>query len=233
MSGEVFHSIAEANAEVERLVAQLDARPFQQRDGSRDDAFFGEERAALNPLPEARFEMYEWRRCKVSPDYHVQVDYMRYSVPWRLVGHEVDVRIGSATVAVLEGGEVVAEHPRLSGRRGQYSTRPEDMPERHREASSLWTRGYFERRAAEVGPEARALISKVLDSHPVEPQGYVPCSNILSLAKGGRRDILEEACRMVNAAGAVPSYTRVRNAMSAIRAERAEGVGVSRMVINF
>lgn len=49
MSGEVFHSIAEANAEVERLVAQLDARPFQQRDGSRDDAFFGEERAALNP----------------------------------------------------------------------------------------------------------------------------------------------------------------------------------------
>lgn len=225
MSGEVFHSIAEANAEVERLVAQLDARPFQQRDGSRDDAFFGEERAALNPLPEARFEMYEWRRCKVSPDYHVQAACMRYSVPWRLVGHEVDVRIGSATVAVLEGGEVVAEHPRLSGRRGQYSTRPEDMPERHREASSLWTRGYFERRAAEVGPEARALISKVLDSHPVEPQGYVPCSNILSLAKGGRRDILEEACRMVNAAGAVPSYTRVRNAMSAIRAERAEGVG--------
>ena len=225
MAGEAFHSVAEANAEVERLVAQLDARPFQQRDGSRDDAFFGEERAALNPLPEARSGMHEWRRCKASPGCHVQAACMRHPVPWRLVGHEVDVRIGSAAVAVLDGGEVVAEHPRLAGRRGQHSTRPEDMPDRHREASSLWTRSYFERRAAEAGPEARALVPEALDPHPAGPQGHVPCPDMLSLAKGGRRDILEEACRMVNAAGAVPSCTRARNAMSAIRAERAEGGG--------
>ena len=76
-----------------RLVDALNARPFSRREGCRDDAFFGEEMAALNPLPAEPFELYEWRRCKVSPDYHVQCDRMRYSVPYRLVGRTVDVRL--------------------------------------------------------------------------------------------------------------------------------------------
>ena len=44
-------SLDELNAEVLRLVDALNARPFSRREGCRDGAFFGEERAALNPLP--------------------------------------------------------------------------------------------------------------------------------------------------------------------------------------
>lgn len=219
LAGERFTSLDELNAEVRRLVDALNARPFSRREGCRDDAFFGEERAALNPLPEAPFEWCEWRRCKVSPDYHVQCDHMRYSVPHRLVGRTVDVRLGASTVAVLDGGETVAEHPRLRGRRGQYSTDPAHMPPEHAEAQSLWTRAWFERRAGEIGPEAKRLIGSVLDAHPIEAQGYVPCSNILSLSKRGRAAELEAACARINASGGTATYTRVKNTMSAIRAE--------------
>lgn len=85
LAGERFTSPDELNAEVRRLVGALNARPFARRDGCRDDTFFGEERAALNPLPATPFERCEWRRRKVSPDYRVQRDHMRYSVPHRLV----------------------------------------------------------------------------------------------------------------------------------------------------
>lgn len=99
LAGERFASIDELNAEVRRLVDALNARPFVRREGC-----FGEERAALNPLPPESFEWYEWRRCKVSPDYHVQCDYIHYSVPYRLVGRTPDVRLGASSVDVLDGG---------------------------------------------------------------------------------------------------------------------------------
>ncbi len=219
LADERLTSLDELNREVRRLVDALNAR--ERAEGSRDDAFFGEERAALNPLPGAPFELYEWRRCKVSPDYHVQCDHMRYSVPHRLVGRTVDVRLGAASVAILDGGETVAEHRRLRGRKGQYSTDPAHMPPEHLEAQSLWTREWFERRAGEVGPETKRLIGSVLDAHPIEAQGYVPCSNILSLSRRGRTAELEAACAKLNAFGGTATYTRVKNTMAALRAEAA------------
>lgn len=65
LAEERLTSFDELNAEVRRLVDALNARPFSRREGCRDDAFLGEERAALNPLPAAPFEWCEWRRRKV------------------------------------------------------------------------------------------------------------------------------------------------------------------------
>ena len=93
------------------------------------------------------------------------------------------------------------------------------MPPERAEARSLWTRAWFERRAGEIGPEAKRLVGSVLDAHPIEAQGCVPCSNILSLSKRGRAAELEAACARINASGGTATYTRVKNTMSAIRAE--------------
>lgn len=93
------------------------------------------------------------------------------------------------------------------------------MPPEHLEAQSLWTRAWFERRAGEIGPETRRLIGSVLDAHPIEAQGYVPCSNILSLSRRGRAAELEAACAKINAAGGTATYTRVKNTMAAARSE--------------
>lgn len=219
LADERLTSMGGLNREVARLADALDARPLSRRDGSRDEAFLGEERAALNPLPEADFEWCERRRCKVSPDCHVQRDRMRHSAPCRLVGRRPDVRLGAPTVAVLDGGGVVAEHPRLRGGRGQHSTDPAHMPPEHAEAQSLWTRGWFERRAGEVGPEARRLVGTVLDARPMEAQGHVARSNILSLSRRGRAAELEAACARTNRAGGAATHARAKNTMSALRAE--------------
>jgi hypothetical protein len=51
------------------------------------------ERSTLKPLPAKSYEFGEWRKAKVHPDYHIEVARAYYSVPYRLIGERVDVRL--------------------------------------------------------------------------------------------------------------------------------------------
>ena len=107
-----FYTLGEFNGFCLERTRWLNARPFSAREGSRDSVYEAEERPHMQPLPAERYEMCEWRSCKVAPDYHVMVDYMRYSVPFRLIGEQVDVRLSDSRVTVMSGGAPVAEHAR-------------------------------------------------------------------------------------------------------------------------
>ena len=162
----VFYTLAEFNEYCAGRVDWLNDRPFSDKDGSRRDAFLDGEAGELLPLPAERFELCEWRRCKVAPDYHVRIDYMHYSVPHALIGRSVDVRVSAGRVTVFDGGDPVAEHARLFGRKGQYSTAAEHMPANHRELDSPWSPERFVSWAAKIGMETEAAIRAVLDRGP-------------------------------------------------------------------
>jgi len=122
-----FFSLTEANAAIRKLVAAVNAKPFQLREGSRQ-SFFGEvEKAALRPLPGTPYTFPRWKTARVHPDYHVQVEKALYSVPYTLVREEVDVRLTLAAVQIFHKGLRVATHPRLH-RKGQVRTHPEHHP---------------------------------------------------------------------------------------------------------
>ena len=217
-----FYTIGEFNEFCAEKVAWLNSRPFSAKDGSRDSVFEEEERMHLMPLPAERYEMCEWRSPKVAPDYHVVVDYMRYSVPYRLVGEQTDVKLTSSSVTVLHGGEVVAVHPRLHGRKGQYSTLDDHMPENHAALDNPWSPARFTSWAKRIGPETAAAIDCVLASRSIVEQSFVSCRNILGLSKTYTPALLERACAKMNAASALPSYTGLKNAILAVKAADAE-----------
>ena len=104
-----FYSLEEFNGFCLERVRWLNARPFSAKEGSRDSVYEDEERACMQPLPSERYEMCEWRSREVAPDYHVTVDYVRYSVPSRPVGEQVDVRPSDSRVTVMSGGGAVAD----------------------------------------------------------------------------------------------------------------------------
>jgi transposase len=218
-----FYTLEELNEYCLGRVRWLNGRPFSQKDGSRDDVYEAEERPCMQPLPEEPYERCEWRSAKVAPDYHVTIDYMHYSVPHALIGRQVDVRLSASRVTVLAGGEVVAEHRRLRGRKGQYSTAVDHMPESHRQMDSPWSRERFESRARRIGPETGRAISRLLDSRPIVEQAFVPCRNVLGLSKSYSPELLERACAMSNAASAVPSYTACKNSILSLEAADAKG----------
>lgn len=107
-----FFTLAELNAAIRSLVLQLNTKPFRKRPGSRAEVFATLEAPALKALPDAPYEYAQWKRAKIHPDYHVEIDRHYYSVPYPLVGKTVDVRYSNATVEIFHRGKRVASHLR-------------------------------------------------------------------------------------------------------------------------
>jgi transposase len=88
-----FFSLEELNGAIATLLDALNRRPFKKMSGSRRSHFLERDQPALRPLPARAYEFAEWRLAKVHPDYHVEVGRAYYSVPYRLIGERLDVRL--------------------------------------------------------------------------------------------------------------------------------------------
>jgi len=88
----VFFTLDEANAAIRELVAAVNARPLTtNRTLTRRRLFEEREKPLLKPLPAEPFVIGRWSRYKLAPDYHVSIEGVAYSVPYRLIGRHVDV----------------------------------------------------------------------------------------------------------------------------------------------
>lgn len=176
-------------------VRWLNSRPFSTKEGSRDSVYGAEERPHMQPLPSERHGMRGWRSREAAPDHRVTVDYMRYSVPFRLIGEQVDVRLSdSRATAMSGGGGRRRARRRLRGHKGQYSTLVEHMPPAHAAMDSPWSRERFSSWAHRIGTETGAAVDRLLDSRPIVEQAFVPARNILGLSKSYSPQLLERAC---------------------------------------
>lgn len=59
---------------------------------SRRELFERIDRPALKPLPAEPYQYAEWKKCRVAPDYHIEIDGHYYSVPSRLIRMQVETR---------------------------------------------------------------------------------------------------------------------------------------------
>ena len=165
----------------------------------RQELFEVLDRPALRPLPLSRFQSFEWKAARVNIDYHVAVDGHYYSVPFRLVGKELEARFTATTVLLLHKGRRVATHPR-SYKRGHYSTIKEHMPKAHQKHLD-WSPSRLTRWASKVGPRTFDLVNTILRERRHPEQGYRACLGILRLAKRYDKPRLEAACARAMAAG--------------------------------
>ncbi len=77
---------------------------------------FAVEQPLLTPLPAEPFDAARLLRARVDGRSRVCVRQNYYSVPARFAGRRLAVRLSATTVEVLEGGRVVAQHERATGR---------------------------------------------------------------------------------------------------------------------
>jgi len=187
-----FFSLAELNEALRELLAEYNRLPFQKLEGCRESLFLALDRPALRALPERPYEYAEWRKARVSIDYHVEVDRHYYSVPYQLLGAPVEVCLSAHTVEILHKGQRVASHLR-SFRRGGHTTVLSHMPPHHREYVD-WSPERLVRWAQQTGAAAAQVVEQILASrtHPV--QGYRACLGVLRLGKHHGPARLEAAC---------------------------------------
>ena len=227
LADRTFASLDELNAAIAEQVEVINSRtPFRGEARSRREWFEDVERQELLDLPAQRWEPVAWRKAKVHRDWHIQIDTVKYSVPFRFAGLSVDVRIIGDTLDVIADGEIIATH-RAGQRRNEYVTDPEHQPAHLADSMNLWTRAYFLRQAAKVGPGTVAALQQLLDAKKIEAQGFRSCMNILDLGKRGNRALLEQACCQLTDADddRQITYTAVKNRITALRAQQDQRPG--------
>jgi len=190
---EQFYSLEALNARISELLEDLNHRPMKHFGGTSRRALFEEvEQSSLRPLPDRPFEVSEWRRAKVAPDYHITVDHHHYSVPYSLHREEVEVRLTSTTTEVFFKGKRVAAHSR-SHQKYRHTTDPAHMPEAHR---AVFEGGRQMRAWAEhVGPSTRALVERIFEAQPFEVQGWRSVQGLRRLEAKYSPARLEAACK--------------------------------------
>jgi len=188
-----FFSLSELNAAIRQLLDELNTRMMRGYGASRADLFTTLDRPHLQPLPEQAYEFARWKRARVAPDYHVEVDSSWYSVPFGLIRQEVDVRVCGAVVEIFHRGSRVASHPRCPGRRS-HVTLPEHMPSAHRRHAE-WTPARMLDAAMKLGPSVAAFCEAVMADRPHPEQGFRTCLGVLALARSFDAKRLDAACR--------------------------------------
>lgn len=122
------------------------------------ELFEREERDHLRPLPPQRWERALWTTAKVAQDSHVAVAGALYSIPWRYVGREVEVRLTERVVEVYLDGELIKTHLRRA--RGRQ-TDPNDLPP-DKVAFFQRTPQWCLAQAALLGPAVRQAVEEIL-----------------------------------------------------------------------
>jgi len=186
-----FFGLGELNAAIRELVAELNARPFKKREGSRASVFAEVERPALRPLPPTPYEYATWKKAKVHLDYHVEVERAYYSVPYRLIGKTVEARLTANAVEILYRQQVVARHLRTRVR-GQFVTDPAHRPERHSAVIDL-THERLMQRALAIGPATAEVLSQQLHRRKHPEESLRSSLGILRLALDFSAPALESA----------------------------------------
>jgi transposase len=206
-----FFNLAEANAAIKERLELLNNRPFRKLPGTRKSRFEELDRPAMLPLPELPYQYAQWKIARVHIDYHVDVEGHFYSVPYRLVREQVDVRYTSATVECFHKGNRIASHPR-SFVKGKHTTNPEHMPLSHREYAE-WTPERLISWAAQTGKATAAVVESILSRKAYAEHGFRSCMGIISLGKRFGKERLEAACERALFIKGI-SYTSIKSILN-------------------
>ncbi len=88
--------------------------------GKRPVDLLAEEKGSLRPLPVEPYDVAVIKRLRASRQFRISVDANRYSVPARLAGAGVDVRLYPDRICIYHDGDLVARHIRSYDRRGDF-----------------------------------------------------------------------------------------------------------------
>lgn len=128
LADQVFVSLDDLNAAIAAQIDVINARtPFRGESRSRRDWLEELERSEILELPATRWESVARRKAKVHRDWYIQIDTIKYSLPYEFAGLTVDVSIINNGLEVLAAGEVIASH-QLDPKKNGYVTNPKHAP---------------------------------------------------------------------------------------------------------
>ena len=214
-----FFSLTELNAAIDELLAACNERPFQKLDGSRRSRFLELDRPALKALPARAYEYAQWKRAKVHPDYHIEVEHAYYSVPYKYIGERVEVRITARMIEIFAQRQLLAAHPR-SFKRGARATLDAHRPANHRAVIDTTIERLLARAEA-IAPAVAEVLREQFNRKRHPEEALRVAQGILRLAQDFSPAKLAAACERAIKLKAC-SYRNVRALITTPQPESGE-----------
>jgi hypothetical protein len=148
LAGREFSDFAHANREAVAWCQRVNAKTRRELHASSIE-LFAKERPALRPLPLWLPEIYVLQHRIVDLEGYVHADGHIYSVPYQLIGRQVEVRETKDKLRVFDGPRLVAEHERSFGFEKRRLTKEEHRPPRGQRGDSM----------RDTSPEERELLA--------------------------------------------------------------------------
>lgn len=183
-----YTSLVELNRDLRAWLKKKNNEVMKGRGNSRA-FFFEKEKVELKKLPTSIYELSYFKKAKVHPDCHIQHQRNFYSVPYRFVGKEVELKYNGSTIHIFYQSERIASHAVLSGHT-HYQTNPSHYPE-EKIVEINYHLSSARVKAKEVGPNMELLIEKLIkmDRFPLKTLRKV--QGVLGLANHFSKEALE------------------------------------------
>ena len=212
MDDMVFYSLEELNKELWRRMEEENRVNFSKLSYSRRDLFEKEEKEALLPLPDTKYEYLVRKTVTVSQDFSFIYDQVHYTMPRKYLKKQLEVRAGATKLYVYnEKGDLIRTHER-SYTPKSWVVIPSDMPKEYSDYG-YWNAPYFLNRAAAIGPQTREAIQRVIAKFDYPVQSFRSCFGILRFAERYSKMALEECCADAVRVGKC-SYNYISNTIS-------------------
>lgn len=217
-----FFSFAEVKEAVAERLELINTKPFQKRPGCRRDAYLREEKEFMLPLPKRPYEPSVWKQQTVGNDYLISDGLNKYSVPFELIGEQVQIRLTRDLVEVYFKGSRMTSHKRLEAYSIQPVVKSEHMPEQHR-AYLRYNAEEFKEWAKAVGKSTEEVCKYFLSCGSAAEQGYKACVSLKKLGERFGKQKLESACERMLAFSSAPSIRTITTLLKNNREQKCSG----------
>ena len=122
----------------------------------------------MHDLPLTPFELYDYKKCKVHPDCHIRHQRNFYSVPYRFVGKELEVKFNNKVIYIFSDTDEIAIHAIALGH-NLYVTNKGHYPESKLLETNFHILSSLEK-SKKIGPNTAALVKKLFEiprNHPL------------------------------------------------------------------
>jgi transposase len=192
LRNEQIYGLAALNNRLGALAVIANNKQFRLYPQCRLELFNELDKPYLRPLPQERYVYREYKKVRVSGDYHIELNRHYYSVPYKLIGQEVDVWYTSSIVECYHKNICVAKHIRSNNQRGK-TTVTEHMPKAHQEYASL-TPEKMQGWANDIGASTGLIVASIIKAAPHPEIGCKRSHGFLNLSKKYSSTQLESAC---------------------------------------
>lgn len=195
----LYTSLEDLNVDIQKIVAILNTRCFQNKSYSREELFVKYDKPCMKPLPGGCFTVCDYKTIARIPDnYHVEYDNHYYSVVYTHCGKPAIIKATASEIRICDSyNRLICKHRRHYKDFPKYITEDSHMRPDHLYYKEVNQKdgAYYRRWASVFGPNMLECIDRILKASKHEEQAYNACAGLLHAVKEMPHGIVEEAAR--------------------------------------